>query len=123
MNVSAEEKSPGQQQQPPVDAPGNDPIENLGKKEENETKDQIAAKAVNSEQNGGENKTKESKEDDSANDKDKKGTEQGTGVDTAKEEPSEEDLKSMPVRQYLETTGMGLSVNQVYFFAIILEPY
>lgn len=103
MNVSVEEKSSVQQQQAVVGGSGNDPLPNPDTEDKNEQD----VKVVNSEENGAEAKTKDSKEADNGNDKQATDT-KGTGVETHKEEPSEEDLKSMSVRQYLEHTGTGL---------------
>lgn len=107
MNVSAEEKpSSGQEkQQPVVEGPGNDSVSNPDGDTGN--KNEQIEKPANSEQNAPEAPTKDSKEEGNGNDKqatDKK----STGVENPKEEPTEEDLKSMPVRQYLENTGTGL---------------
>lgn len=107
MNDSAEEKHPVQeQQQPVVEVSGNDPASNpdmdIGKKN-----DQIE-KPDTSEQNAPDAQTKDSKEDGNGNDK--QATDKSTGIENPKEEPTEEDLKSMPVRQYLENTGAGLSI-------------
>jgi len=109
MNVSAEEKPSGQeqQQQPVVEGSGMDPVTNTVKDAEN--KDEKPMDTVNAEQNAPYAQTKDSKEEGNGNDKqatDRK----STGVENPKEEPSEEDLKSMPVRQYLENTGTGLSI-------------
>lgn len=116
MNVSAEVKSPAQQQEPAIEGSGKGSAPNLGTVSEKEIKNEANgnAKAVDSEQNGGETKATEPNEDDKANDKDTEATgKKDSGVENSKEEPTEEDLKSMPVRQYLENTGMGLFVSHV----------